>query len=218
MSTKKPAPIPAFTPRTDRQKTYYDQIFSHPLTFGLGPAGTGKTFVAAHAAVKMMETEKVDRVIVMRPMVAVENEKIGALPGGVEEKSGPWAVPVLYEMEKIAGADRMRKWDIEVLPIGFARGHTFENAFVHVCEAQNLTLAQAKVIVTRQGENCHMVLEGDPDQVDIKGSALETLLKIAQHGVNHAHTRFRDEDVVRSDAVRQWLAAFARTRLPMSPA
>ena len=216
MSVKKQLPIPRFAPRTDRQRSYYDQLTHSPLTFGIGPAGTGKTYVAAHAAAAMLEAKIVSRLIVLRPMVAVEGEKLGALPGGLEEKTGPWVVPILNELEKIAGSERVRKWDIEILPVGFVRGHTFDNAFVHVSEAQNLTMVQSKAIVTRQGENCTMVIEGDPDQSDIKGSSLLDLVQIATHGVDHAITRFLDEDVVRSKAVRQWLAAFAKTPLPRS--
>ena len=212
--TKKALPLPTFAPRSALQSQYFNQLITKPVVFGIGPAGTGKTYVAAHAAAMMLEYQKVDRLVVLRPMVAVQNENLGALPGGLEEKAGPWAVPILYELEKVAGKERMKKWEIEVLPIGYVRGRTFENAFVHVSEAQNLTYLQAKAIVTRHGENCTMVIEGDPEQSDIRDGALLDVLDIAQRGVDHAVTRFTEDDVVRSDIVRQWLTAFGPTPRP----
>lgn len=217
MSSRKPVALPSFHPRTPRQKTYYDQILSNPVTFGVGPAGTGKTCVAAYAAAHLLETGKVDRLILTRPIVAVENEDLGAVPGDIDEKMAPWAMPVLYELEKVAGKERVRKWDIETAPIGLIRGRTFENAVVHVSEAQNLTLVQAKALVTRQGENCHMVIEGDPEQSDIPNSALLSLISLAAKGVDHALTEFLAEDVVRSRVVRQWLEVFAATPRPNRP-
>lgn len=200
-----------FEPRNTAQRRYHQQLKSHDLVFGIGPAGTGKTFVAAHYGASLLASGALDRYVIVRSMVAVEDEEMGHLPGGIDEKIAPWARPVLTEMYKAAGKDVVRRWigegRVEAVPIGYIRGLTFDRSFIHVCEAQNLTRSQAYAIVTRDGDGSRMVVEGDPDQVDY-GGFLPELVRLAPQP--KAVTRFKSEDIVRSPKVRAWVEAFAQ--------
>lgn len=208
-------PIRAFAPRSEKQAEYMAQLRRNDLVFGLGPAGTGKTYTAAHHGVTQIEIGKLERYVILRPTVGVEGEDLGALPGDLEEKLAPWAQACVTEITKVAGSDRLKRWTtegrIEAVPIAYIRGRTFDHSFVHVCEAQNLTRAQAMVIVTRIGEGSRLVIEGDLNQSDLRcGGYLGTLLKVAERGaIPHAKTQFAADDVVRSEMVKRWVKAFA---------
>lgn len=207
-------PLLPLEPRNDRQRAYLAQLKRHDLVFGVGPAGTGKTFIAAHRGASMLDDGQIDRYVIIRSTVAVEDEDLGAIPGDYDEKIAPWARPVLAELSKIAGADRVRRWkgegQIEAIPIALIRGLTLERTFIHVVEAQNLTAKQAMAVVTRDGDGSRMVIEGDPDQADIPNGYLPRLLEIAEGArIPHASTRFTEEDVVRSAKTRAWVQAFA---------
>jgi phosphate starvation-inducible PhoH-like protein len=208
-------PVQNFSPKTENQRTYYGQLKTHDVVFGIGPAGTGKTYTAAHFGVQQLDRGVLDSYVIIRPTVGVENEDLGALPGDLEEKIAPWAMPVMQEITKVAGKDKSKTWvnegRIETVPIAYIRGRTFENSFIHVCEAQNLTRVQAMAIVTRMGENSRMVIEGDPDQSDLRcGGFLPKLLLVASRGkVPHAVTQFEEADIVRHERVKQWVYGFA---------
>lgn len=207
-----PKPIQALEPRNPRQSAYYNQIKRHDLVFGIGPSGTGKTFVVAQHAAEWLASSDSSKFVSIRPTVTVEDEEIGFLPGSVGSKIAPFTTPIVENLQKIAGHERVKLWTarIEFVPIAYIRGRTFDDCLVHVSEAQNVTLKQFKAIVTRIGQSTRLVIEGDPDQSDIPGNHLLKLLEIAKAaGIPHAVTTFRAEDVVRSEMVKRWVIAFA---------
>lgn len=210
--------LPPIVPRNPKQDQYLRQLQTDNLIFGLGPAGTGKTFLATAVACHKLAEDDEARLIVVRPTVTVEDENLGALPGGLDEKMGPFVRPVLDELSVYAGKERVKRWistgRIEFLPVAFIRGRNLVNCFIHVTESQNLTMKQLEAIVTRIGANSVMVIEGDPVQTDLpRGDCCELLISIAcRGGIRHSVTRFDIADVVRSDLVRQWVEAFSKQK------
>jgi phosphate starvation-inducible PhoH-like protein len=202
------------SPRTPGQARYLDALATEPLVFGLGPAGTGKTFLAvAHGAGMLMRGE-VDRLVVTRPAVEA-GERLGFLPGDLTEKVDPYMAPIWEALSDIMGVDQMRrrrdKGEIEVAPIAFMRGRTLSHCFVICDEAQNATRLQMKMVLTRLGEGSRMVVTGDPTQVD--------LLRAADSGLAHAVdllegvegvavNRFTAADVVRHPLVERIVRAY----------
>ena len=201
-------------PKTPGQARYMESLSRCELVFGLGPAGTGKTFLAvAHGAGLLLKGE-VDRLIVTRPAVEA-GEKLGFLPGDLSEKVDPYMAPVWEALTQIVGAEQLRrrrdKGEIEVAPIAFMRGRTLAHAFIVVDEAQNASRMQMKMVLTRLGEGSRMVVTGDPTQID--------LLNPADSGLAHAVsllegvkgvgvTRFTSEDVVRHPLVERIVLAY----------
>jgi len=207
---KSPPTLPEFQARSEKQSQYLKAIRSNNLTFGIGPAGTGKTHVVARAAAEAICSGKFTKHIIIRPTISVEDEELGALPGDVDQKMDPWMRPILDELKMIVPFELLQKWPIECVPIAFIRGRNFANAFVHVTEAQNLTIKQCKAIVTRMCEDSKLVVEGDPEQSDLREGALERLIRIAKlMSEPFGLVRFEIDDVVRSERVKQWLKAFA---------
>jgi phosphate starvation-inducible PhoH-like protein len=200
--------------RTPGQARYLDALAAEPLVFGVGPAGTGKTFLAvAHGAGMLMRGE-VDRLVVTRPAVEA-GERLGFLPGDLTEKVDPYMAPIWEALSDIMGVDQMRrrrdKGEIEVAPIAFMRGRTLSHCFVICDEAQNATRLQMKMVLTRLGEGSRMVVTGDPTQVD--------LLRAADSGLAHAVdllegvegvavNRFTADDVVRHPLVERIVRAY----------
>lgn len=202
------------SPRTPGQARYLDALAKCDLVFGLGPAGTGKTFLAvAHGAGLLLRGE-VDRLIVSRPAVEA-GERLGFLPGDLTEKVDPYMAPVWEALTDILGADQFRrrreKGEIEVAPIAFLRGRTLRHAFVIVDEAQNTTRLQMKMVLTRIGEGSRMAVTGDPTQIDLVNPsdsglahAVGLLEGLEGVGVN----RFSVEDVVRHPMVERIVRAY----------
>jgi phosphate starvation-inducible PhoH-like protein len=204
----------AITAKTAAQAAYLDMMSRCELVFGIGPAGTGKTFLAvAHGASLLLRGE-VDRLIVTRPAVEA-GERLGFLPGDMNEKVDPYMAPIWEALNDILGAEQLRrrrdKGEIEVAPIAFMRGRTLNSAFVIVDEAQNATRLQMKMVLTRLGEGSRMAVTGDPTQVD--------LLNRADSGLAHAVgildgvkgvsvARFKAEDVVRHPLVERIVRAY----------
>jgi len=201
-------------PKTPAQARYLKALSDHPLVFGLGPAGTGKTFLAvAHGAGLLLRGE-VDRLIVSRPAVEA-GERLGFLPGDLSEKVDPYMAPVWEALTDIMGVDQFRrrreKGEIELAPIAFMRGRTLSQAFVIVDEAQNATRLQMKMVLTRLGEGARMAVTGDPSQVDLvnardSGLAHAVSLLDGVEGVGVA--RFAAEDVVRHPLVERIVRAY----------
>ena len=201
-------------PRTPGQARYLDALSKCELVFGLGPAGTGKTFLAvAHGAGLLLRGE-VDRLIVSRPAVEA-GERLGFLPGDLTEKVDPYMAPVWEALTDILGAEQFRrrreKGEIEVAPIAFLRGRTLSHAFVIVDEAQNTTRLQMKMVLTRIGEGSRMAVTGDPTQIDLVNAAdsglahaVGLLEDVEGVGVN----RFSSEDVVRHPMVQRIVRAY----------
>jgi phosphate starvation-inducible PhoH-like protein len=201
-------------PKTATQAEYLQALSKCELVFGLGPAGTGKTFLAvAHGAGLLLRGE-VDRLIVSRPAVEA-GERLGFLPGDLTEKVDPYMAPVWEALTDILGAEQLRrrreKGEIEVAPIAFLRGRTLAHAFVIVDEAQNATRLQMKMVLTRLGEGARMVVTGDPTQIDlvnIRDSGLAHAVGLLEGVKGIGVTRFSAEDVVRHPLVERIVRAY----------
>jgi len=207
-------PVTAMT----RGQARYIELLSQPdnaLVFGVGPAGTGKTFLAVATGVAELQAGLRQRLIVTRPAVEA-GEKLGFLPGTLEEKVDPYMLPIWDSLRELMGQEqmerRMLRGEIEVAPIAFMRGRTLKNAFVIVDEAQNTTFAQMKMVLTRLGRDSRMVVTGDPDQVDLPGSqasGLKHALKILDHVEGIVTHRLTAADVVRHGLVSRIIDAYA---------
>ena len=201
-------------PRTPGQVRYLDSLNTCELVFGLGPAGTGKTFLAvAHGAGLLLRGE-VDRLSVSRPAVEA-GERLGFLPGDMNEKVDPYMAPVWEALTDILGAEQLRrrreKGEIEVAPIAFLRGRTLSHAFIIIDEAQNTTRLQMKMVLTRIGEGSRMAVTGDPSQIDLVNAAdsglahaVGLLEGVEGVGVN----RFTAQDIVRHPMVERIVRAY----------
>jgi phosphate starvation-inducible PhoH-like protein len=202
------------TARTPKQGEYLDAIRNNHLVFGLGPAGTGKTFLAVAQAVLMMQSGEIDRLILCRPAVEA-GERLGFLPGTMQEKIDPYLRPIydaLHDMlppEQIAR--RLADGTIEIAPLAFMRGRTLSNAMVILDEAQNTTPTQMKMALTRIGEGSRMVITGDLSQTDLPGgvkSGLRDAMEVLGGVKDVAFVHFADADVVRSRLVKYIVAAY----------
>jgi phosphate starvation-inducible PhoH-like protein len=204
----------AIVAKTAAQGAYLDMLNTCELVFGVGPAGTGKTFLAvAHGASMLMRGE-VDRLIVTRPAVEA-GERLGFLPGDLTEKVDPYMAPIWEALNDIMGADQLRrrrdKGEIEVAPIAFMRGRTLSQAFVIVDEAQNASRLQMKMVLTRLGEGARMAVTGDPTQVDLPNrgdSGLAHAVGILEGVKGVSVARFKAEDVVRHPLVERIVRAY----------
>lgn len=200
--------------KTFRQRHYVQAIRTHDLTFCIGPAGTGKTFLAAVLAVQALLSNQVERLILTRPAVEA-GERLGFLPGDLQQKIDPYLRPLydaLYELidpEKIAGL--MERGVIEVAPLAYMRGRTLNNAFIILDEAQNTTPAQMKMVLTRLGFRSKMVVTGDVTQTDLplnQQSGLAIAGKILRHVEGIAFCNLSKADVVRHPLVQRIVAAY----------
>ncbi len=202
------------SPKTNAQARYMEMLGRHDVTFGLGPAGTGKTFLAVAHGAGMLLRGDVDRLIITRPAVEA-GEKLGFLPGDLTEKVDPYMAPVWESLTQIIGSEQLRrrrdKGEIEVAPIAFMRGRTLAHAYVIVDEAQNTSRLQMKMVLTRLGEGSRMAVTGDPSQVDLLNAAdsgLAHAVSILEGVEGVGVTRFSAEDVVRHPMVARIVKAY----------
>ena len=202
--------------KTFRQRQYIKAIQTHDLTFCIGPAGTGKTFLAAVLAVQALLNDDVERLILTRPAVEA-GEKLGFLPGDLQQKVDPFLRPLydaLYEfIDPAKIPDLMERGKIEVAPLAYMRGRTLSNAFIIVDEAQNTTPAQLKMVLTRLGFGSRMVVTGDITQTDLpqnQASGLSTAQKILQSVEGIAFCYLNQGDVVRHPLVQRIVAAYEK--------
>jgi len=202
-------------PKTPAQRAYIEAIQSHDLTFGIGPAGTGKTYLAMAVAAHLLLNKHVKRIILTRPAVEA-GEKLGFLPGDLAEKVNPYLTPLydaLHDMLDFDRVEQMReRGQIEVAPLAFMRGRTLGDAFVIVDEAQNATAMQMKMLLTRLGVNSKMVITGDKTQVDLpkrEDSGLVQVERILPGIDGIAFHYFNESDVVRHRLVREIVKAYA---------
>ena len=200
--------------KTAAQARYLEALAAHDLVFGLGPAGTGKTFLAVAHGAHLLRSGEVERLVVTRPAVEA-GERLGFLPGDLTEKVDPYMAPVWEAMAAILGAEALRKRreraEIEVAPIAFMRGRTLSHAFVIVDEAQNTTRLQMKMVLTRLGEGSRMAVTGDPSQVDLINtgdSGLAHAVSILEGVEGVAVSRFTSVDVVRHPLVGRIVEAY----------
>ena len=200
--------------RTPGQGAYIKALRESELVFGLGPAGTGKTYLAVAAAVDLLMTGQVERIILSRPAVEA-GERLGFLPGDLRDKVDPYLRPLFDALNDMLPADQLARrlgtGEIEVAPIAFMRGRTLSRAFVILDEAQNTTPMQMKMFLTRLGEGSRMVVTGDPSQVDLPSgtrSGLAEALDILAGVEGIAVVRFTDRDVVRHEFVARIVRAY----------
>jgi phosphate starvation-inducible PhoH-like protein len=200
-------------PRSPVQAAYMELMRSHPLVFGIGPAGTGKTYLAAAFGAHMLYQRRVERLILSRPALEA-GERLGFLPGDLKEKIDPYLRPLYDALFDVLGEQAGRLIEqgvIEVAPLAFMRGRTLSRAFVILDEAQNTTQAQMKMVLTRLGEESQMVVTGDPGQSDLPGGRAEGLneaLSILEGVEGVAVQRFTDADVVRHALVSRIVRAY----------
>ena len=204
----------AIAPKTPAQARYLDMLASCELVLALGPAGTGKTFLAVAYGASLLLRGEVDRLIVTRPAVEA-GERLGFLPGDLTEKVDPYMAPVWEALTDLLGPDQLRrrreKGEIEVAPIAFMRGRTLNHAFVIMDEAQNASRLQTKMVLTRLGEGARMAVTGDPSQVDLMNasdSGLQHAVGILEGVKGVGVTRFTAEDVVRHPIVERIVKAY----------
>ena len=201
-------------PRSHAQRVYVADLFSREMVFGIGPAGTGKTYLAVAAAVSMFFDQRVDRIILSRPAVEA-GERLGFLPGDLKDKIDPYLRPLYDALGDMIPAKQLAKLmdegKIEVAPLAFMRGRTLANAFVVLDEAQNCTAMQMKMFLTRMGEDSHMAITGDPSQIDLPrgtGSGLLEALRVLEGVGEIGFVRFTSADVVRHPLVARIVEAY----------
>ena len=201
-------------PRTPRQRDYLGNILKHDITFGVGPAGTGKTWLAVACAIDALERETVQRLVLTRPAVEA-GERLGFLPGDLAQKVDPYLRPLYDALYDLMGFDKVQKLfekqTIEIAPLAYMRGRTLNHAFVILDEAQNTTPEQMKMFLTRIGFGSKAVITGDPSQVDLprgQQSGLAHALHVLEDVQGIASTRFTSRDVVRHPLVARIVDAY----------
>ena len=198
------------SPRSDGQKQLVEAIRDHNLTLAIGPAGTGKTYLAICAAVEAMEAGKVERIVLSRPAMEA-GESLGFLPGDMHEKMAPYLRPLYDALGDRLGGKRVRQYiqdgTIEIAPVGFMRGRTLNNAYVVIDEAQNCTYVQLKMLLSRLGFNSTMIVTGDPEQSDLLPgiSGLAMIADRLSTLPNVAVVRLAKSDIVRHPLVAEML-------------
>ncbi|HZH46190.1 MAG TPA: PhoH family protein [Roseococcus sp.] len=205
----------AIAARTPAQSAYMDMLARHEMVFGVGPAGTGKTYLAVAQGVALLQAGRVDRIVLSRPAVEA-GERLGFLPGDMKEKVDPYLRPLYDALHDMLPAEqvarRLAAGEIEIAPLAFMRGRTLAHCFAILDEAQNTTPAQMKMFLTRMGEGTRMAITGDPSQVDLPSGVKSGLVEACQvlEGVpGIGFTRFDERDVVRHPLVGRIVTAYA---------
>lgn len=204
--------------RTEKQKTYINNLAKNNIIFSLGPAGTGKTYLAVAVAVSKLMSGEVKKIILSRPAVEA-GENLGFLPGDLKEKIDPYLIPLYDSLYELVGYEKMQKkiedGTVEIAPLAFMRGRTLKDSFVILDEAQNATDTQIKMFLTRLGKNTTMVVNGDPSQIDLPGSKSSGLLKsinILDDIDEIKITRFDTSDVQRHPLVSKIIDAYKKNQ------
>ena len=202
-------------PRTVGQKHYVDSIGANTIVLGIGPAGTGKTYLAVAMAVKALRAHEINRIILTRPAVEA-GENLGFLPGDLQEKVDPYLRPLYDALFEMLGSENVQRdlerAVIEIAPLAYTRGRTLDDAFISLDEAQNTTSEQIKMFLTRLGANSKMVITGDITQIDLpdpRRSGLIEAMKVLQAVDDIAIHHFSEKDVVRHRLVQDIIAAYA---------
>jgi phosphate starvation-inducible PhoH-like protein len=203
----------SITPKSLNQRTYVDAIERHDMVFGIGPSGTGKTYLAVAMAVDALLTKEVSRIILARPAVEA-GERLGFLPGTIQEKVNPYLRPLYDALYDVLDPDRVERYlekgIIEIAPIAFMRGRTLNDAFVILDEAQNTTSEQMKMFLTRLGFNSKAVVTGDITQIDLDGrrSGLVEAIDVVSRVPGISFVYFTERDVVRHTLVQRIIRAY----------
>lgn len=203
-------------PKTIGQKQYVDSIFKNTVTIGVGPAGTGKTYLAVAAAVAAFRERKINRIILTRPAVEA-GERLGFLPGDLQSKVDPYLRPLYDALFDMLGAETYQKYlergNIEVAPLAYMRGRTLDDSFIILDEAQNTSVEQMKMFLTRLGFNSKMVVTGDITQIDLpdgRRSGLVDAVKVLKDVDDIQIVRFNERDVVRHKLVQDIIKAYEK--------
>lgn len=204
----------AIKPRSKNQQLYVDRILKYDLSFGIGPAGTGKTYLAVACAVAALEQGLVHRIILVRPALEA-GERLGFLPGDIAEKIDPYLRPLYDALHEMLGAEKVMQClaqnTIEIAPLAYMRGRTLNDAFIILDESQNTTVEQMKMFLTRMGFNSKCVITGDTTQIDLpkpKASGLVQTLKVLKDIDSISFTVFENSDVVRHPLVQKIVQAY----------
>jgi phosphate starvation-inducible PhoH-like protein len=211
-------PVSGIVPKTVNQGKLIKAISTSQQVLILGPAGTGKTYVTATCAADLYTLKEIDKIVITRPHVAVGKD-IGFLPGTLEEKAQPWALPVLDVLVKHLGRGAvdtaLKAGNIEVATLALMRGRSFDNAFIIVDEAQNIEVAEIKMLLTRVGEGSTIVMNGDIQQSDLKGtSGLAKVIHLSKkHLLDVPVIEFGVDDIVRSGICAEWVKVFMKEGL-----
>ncbi len=209
-------PRKSVVPRSKKQSEYLDALLNENIVISLGPAGTGKSYLAVSVAVKMLMEKKVERVILSRPAVEA-GERLGFLPGDMKDKVDPYLRPLYDALYDLFGFEKIQKkiesGEIEIAPLAFMRGRTLKNSFAILDEAQNASMTQIKMFLTRIGENSKLVVNGDPSQIDLINKSESGLLKskkILQDVKEVKFIEFDDKDVARHPLVAKIVKAYQK--------
>ena len=201
-------------PRTKGQVAYLDNFIDNDVVFGIGPAGTGKTFLSMAFALSSLEQNEVDRIILCRPAVEA-GENLGFLPGDLKEKVDPYLSPLYDALDALLPKNKMsiliENKNIEIVPLAYMRGRTLDNAFMILDEAQNSTVMQMKMFLTRLGMGSKAIINGDITQIDLSGSKFSGLIeaeKILKNVEGIGFTYFNDSDIVRHPLVKKIIVAY----------
>ena len=210
--------LPPIQPLNENQELYLDALRFNPQVVVLGPAGTGKTWIAATHAADLYRNHQIDKIILTRPNVPC-GQSLGYFPGTLEDKFAPWAAPVIEaikeRMGKAAYEIALKNGGIEMVPFEVMRGRSWKNAFVLLDEAQNATPAEIKMFLTRIGEDCTMVINGDVSQCDLEqASGLRTAIHLIKSQMLPVPiVEFTRDDIVRSGICAMWVWAFYEANL-----
>ncbi|KST58995.1 phosphate starvation-inducible protein PhoH [Methylobacterium sp. GXS13] len=205
-------------PLTDRQAQYLDALASSSQVIVLGPAGTGKTYIAGTRAADQLRQRRISKVVITRPNVP-SGRSLGFFPGTLEEKIAPWVAPLTEAMKERMGQAAfeiaLKTGDIEIVPFEVMRGRTFKNCLVILDEAQNTTTAEIKMFLTRIGDDCQVIINGDVSQTDLREtSGLRTVMHLIKSRMMPIPVvEFTRDDIVRSGICAEWVKAFEETNL-----
>jgi phosphate starvation-inducible PhoH-like protein len=198
---------------TEMQGEYIDHLYNSEQVVVMGPAGTGKTYIAACRAADLLRNRQISKIIITRPNVPA-GRSLGFFPGSLEEKIAPWVAPIVSAMAERMGQGAfeiaLKNKDIEIVPFEVMRGRSFKDAFIILDEAQNTTVQEMKMFLTRQGEDCQVVINGDIAQSDLKEtSGLARMIHLIKNqGLPVPIVEFTMEDIVRSGICEMWVKAF----------
>lgn len=204
-------------PRNANQARLIDALHTRPVVFAIGPAGVGKTYIAARFAMEQMMQKNFDRIICTRPTEAPQRHRLGFQPGGINAKMKPWMVPIWDGFKAETSGANVDKFlasgQVEIVPFEFMRGRTFNDSAILLDEAQNCSLSDLELVITRIGEDSTLIISGDPYQVDesVRESGLVTIFKmVEQFNLNAGAVFFTEKDVERSRTAKEWVSAFRR--------